>query len=445
MKERILIVEDEFIVANDLKIMLEKAGYDIIGIVPSVNQGKKLIAELVPDIVLLDIILKGKETGIDMAHWLIEQQIPFLYISATTNLSTLELVKETNPYGFIVKPFRERDLLIMLDIARYKIQLIKASAAQKPVIAPVFKHHELIGKSEPFKKVLDMAALVGPTDTSVLLLGESGTGKEKIAKYIHQISKRSQKPLVVINCGALPETLIESELFGHEKGAFTGASAAHQGKFERADRSTLFLDEIGELSLDLQTRLLRVLQEKEIEPIGSGKVKKVDVRIIAATHKNLEKEVANGNFRLDLYYRLNVFPIKLPGLRERKEDIEPLAKHFLKKIAERYQLEERVLSPMALSELKAYSWPGNIRELENMMERCTLLYSNGIIDFIPLPAERKQEEKTEQNQLETIERNHILKILEMCNGKIDETAAILKISSATLLSKMNKLGIKQKK
>lgn len=445
MKERILIVEDEFIVANDLKIMLEKAGYDIIGIVPSVKQGKKVVTELTPDIVLLDIILKGEETGIDMAHWLITQHIPFLYISATTNLSTLESVKETAPYGFIVKPFRERDLLIMLDIARYKIQLLKSPTIQKTVVAPIFKHHEVIGKSESFKKVLDMAALVGETDTSVLLLGESGTGKEKIAKYIHQISKQSQKPMVVINCGALPENLVESELFGHEKGAFTGATSAHQGKFERADKGTLFLDEIGELSLDLQTRLLRVLQEKEIEPIGSDKTKKVDIRIIAATHKNLEREVANGNFRLDLYYRLNVFPIKLPALRERKEDIIPLATHFLEKIAQKLQTEQRVLSPVAMHQLMEYSWPGNIRELENMMERCTLLSDSGTIDSIHLPAEKEQNEKPEASTLESVERNHIIKILEMCNGKTDEAAHILKVPTATLISKMNKLGIKLKK
>jgi DNA-binding NtrC family response regulator len=323
-KDKILIVEDEFIVAYDLKIMLTKAGYLVAGIATSVERARQLIEQKKPDWVLLDIILKGDETGIDLARELLQKRIPFLFISANTDQTTLEAAKATQPYGFLVKPFRERDLFVMLDIARYRYGIEMGyindtpSENQKSVV----EIEGIIGNSKVLLDSLAKIKIVAPTNTSVIILGESGTGKERVAQAIHQQSARKNQPLVTINCAALPFNLIESELFGHEKGAFTGANQKRIGKFEQAHGGTIFLDEIGELPLDAQVKLLRVLQEKEIERIGSDTTIKVDVRIIAATNRNLEQEVSEGRFRLDLYYRLNVFPIALPALRERKEDIQ---------------------------------------------------------------------------------------------------------------------------
>ncbi len=244
MKEKILIVEDEFIVANDLKLMLMKAGYQVTGIASSVVQARKLIADNKPDWVLLDIILKGDLTGIDLAWELREMHLPFLYISANTNQSTLEAVKETQPYGFMVKPFRERDMIVMLDIARYRYDMERGCE-----LCTDTGNHEviegIIGKSKVLQDVVEKIRVVAPTDTSVLVVGESGTGKEKVAHSVHELSERKVHPIVVVNCAALPHALIESELFGHEKGSFTGANTLRIGKFEQASGGTVFLDEIG--------------------------------------------------------------------------------------------------------------------------------------------------------------------------------------------------------
>ncbi|MDJ1483023.1 sigma-54 dependent transcriptional regulator [Cytophagaceae bacterium YF14B1] len=446
-KEKILIVEDEFIVANDLRLILQKAGYETSGIASSVEQAHKLIDQKKPDWVLLDIILKGQLTGIDLARDLKQKNIPFLYISANTNQSILEKAKETEPYGFLVKPFRERDLLVMLEIARYRYIIeIEQTASFDPENLAI---EGIVGTSPSFTNTLEKVRIVTPTDTSVLILGESGTGKERIAQAIHQRSSRSSKPMITINCGALPLTLIESELFGHEKGSFTGAVNRRIGKFELAHQSTLFLDEIGELQPECQIKLLRVLQEKEIERLGGETTIKVDVRIIAATNRNLEKEVAEGRFRLDLYYRLNVFPITLPPLRERKEDIEALAIYFLEKFSAKTGKRVDTISPQAMNQLKSYSWPGNIRELEHLMERSVLLATGSRIEEVPLPSVSflpSQEQPTHIKTMDEMERDHILNALKICGGKVfgpGGAAEILNLPPATLYSKMKKLGIKQ--
>jgi len=445
MKEKILIVEDEFIVANDLKIMLVKAGYHITGIASSVVQARKLIAENRPDWVLLDIMLKGDLTGIDLAWELREISLPFLYISANTNQSTLEAVKETQPYGFMVKPFRERDLIVMLDIARYRFSIEKGNEFVKNIDHETIEG--IIGKSSSLQNVVEKIKVVAPTDTSVLIVGESGTGKEKVAHAVHEFSERKDHPIVVVNCAALPYSLIESELFGHEKGSFTGANTMRIGKFEQADGGTVFLDEIGELPLDSQVKLLRVLQEKEIERLGGNKTIKVNVRIVAATNRSLEKEVAEGRFRLDLYYRLNVFPIELPPLRERKEDIELLADFFLTKYASASRRNITSIRPTALNQLHNYNWPGNIRELEHLIERSVLLAKTAEIESFDLPDTTEKSSDQPQGQLksmEEMERDHILSALQNSNGKVSGiggAAELLKIQPQTLYSKMKKLGI----
>ncbi|WP_431241749.1 sigma-54 interaction domain-containing protein [Flavobacterium sp. P21] len=337
----------------------------------------------------------------------------------------------------------------MLDIAHYRHIVenqTKNFLTENEIHSNIF--HGIIGKSPLLNEIFSKINIVAPTETSVLITGESGTGKEKIAHLIHENSLRKNKPLVVINCAALPFSLLESELFGYEKGAFTGADSQRIGKFEQANGGTLFLDEIGELPLDAQAKLLRVLQEKEIERISGDKTIKVDVRIITATNKNLEREVAEGHFRLDLYYRLNVFPIELPPLRERKEDIKELAMHFLKKFALVYDKNVNGISPIVLEQLENHNWPGNIRELEHLIERKTLLTTGDEISQINIPVLAEKHNTTTENRdlqsLQDMERNHIMQVLQACNGKVygpGGAAEILKINPTTLYAKMKKLGI----
>ncbi|MEO6176986.1 MAG: sigma-54 dependent transcriptional regulator [Flavobacterium circumlabens] len=449
MKEKILIVEDEFIVANDLKIMLLKAGYQVTGIASSVVQARKLIGEKRPDWVLLDIMLKGDLTGIDLAWELREMQLPFLYISANTNQTTLEAVKATHPYGFMVKPFRERDLMVMLDIAKYRFDQENGTFTALQTETENQEIDGIIGTSPLLKEVIEKIKIVAPAETSVLILGESGTGKERVAHSIHDLSAHKSNPIVVVNCAALPHSLIESELFGHEKGSFTGANTLRIGKFEQAHNGTIFLDEIGELPLDSQVKLLRVLQEKEIQRLGGNKTIKINVRIVAATNRSLEKEVAEGRFRLDLYYRLNVFPIQLPTLKERKEDIEALAHYFLKKYASNSRKNVTGISPSALEQLMQYDWPGNIRELEHLIERNVLLAKTNEIEKFDLPSHPSnplQEQSGKMKSMEEMEKEHILNALLICDGKVSGpggAAELLKMQPQTLYAKMKKLDIKQ--
>lgn len=449
IKEKILIVEDEFIVANDLKIMLVKAGYEITGIASSVVQARKLIDTKRPDWVLLDIMLKGDLTGIDLAWELREIQLPFLYISANTNQSTLEAVKATHPYGFMVKPFRERDLIVMLDIAKYRFGQEEGTLGATQNDTQNQEIEGIIGKSPLLKEVIEKIKIVAPAETSVLILGESGTGKERVAHSIHDLSAHKSNAIIIVNCAALPHSLIESELFGHEKGAFTGANSLRIGKFEQANDGTIFLDEIGELPLDSQVKLLRVLQEKEIQRLGGNKTIKINVRIVAATNRSLEKEVAEGRFRLDLYYRLNVFPIQLPTLKERKEDMEVLAHYFLKKYAASSRKNVSSISVPALEQLMQYDWPGNIRELEHLIERNVLLAKTNEIEKFDLPTSNSNPLELNNGRIksmEEMEKEHILNALQICAGKVSGpggAAELLKMQSQTLYSKMKKLGIKQ--
>jgi DNA-binding NtrC family response regulator len=455
MKTKVLIVEDQFIEANNLKIILTRAGYIVCSFARSVPEALKIIAAEKPEIVLLDIHLKGPDTGIDLAKMLREQNIAFVYLSANSNKETLDAAKATRPYGFLVKPFREKDVLVMLEVALYRhreeesgFSRLKKLALKGPANKDQLKN--IIGKSKSLAEVLEQVEIVAPSETSVLILGESGTGKELIAQAIHQLSNRNHKPIVVVNCAALQPSLIESELFGHEKGSFTGATERRIGKFEQANGGTVFLDEIGELPLSLQVKFLRVLQEREVEPIG-GKPKPLDVRFIAATNRDLEEEIEAGRFRLDLYYRLNVFPIDMPPLRVRKADIEILAEHFIKLYAAKLNKTISGLSASALKTLHEYAWPGNIRELENTMERCVLLTKGQIVDQIPLPTS-KTKPKTGWlgNKIKTItenERDHILEALNKCAWKVygaDGAANLLDINPSTLHSRMKKLGIEKK-
>lgn len=459
MKERILIVEDQFIEANNLQLILNKAGYDVCGIARSVENALLLIEKHQPTLVLLDILLKGDLTGIDLAHILKGKNIAFVYLSANSNKEILEKAKATHPYGFLVKPFREKDVLVMLEIANYQHNhslqsLLKeqGQTTQDPGVSKAAEQnfYGIIGKSKKLATVIRHLRIVAPTDTSVLILGESGTGKERIAECIHEQSTRKMKPLVKVNCGALPATLIESILFGHEKGAFTGATERRIGKFEQAQGGTIFLDEIGELAADVQVKLLRVLQEREVERIGGSSTIKVDVRIIAATNRNLEEEIAKGRFRMDLYYRLNVFPLHLPPLRDRQEDIPLLAEYFLENYARKMGLHGLRFSPAAIQTLVHNNWPGNVRELEHTIERTVLLTEGKVVNQIFLSAGTAagQNEKQQVKTIEELERDHIISVLAKCNGKVfgkGGAAELLGLNVSTLNSRMKKLGIDKSK
>ncbi|MET0463398.1 MAG: sigma 54-interacting response regulator [Chitinophagaceae bacterium] len=634
---KILIVEDQFVEANHLRLMLNKAGYEVQPVARSVREAIELISKERPALVLVDIFLSGKETGIDLARYLKKEQIGFIYLSANSNEDILNEAKATHPFGFLIKPFRERDLLVTMEIAAYHqeygresglrketffqrqllalkksdgdhpTKMLKLVQALQPLIpydlavavrktarndlneltaflrtgydqynvigveefqlATKLKTHELrqrleqvspeanvtlytnaafekatqssgmkeaikhhygmrsnlvvpiweatdgsvfyfsffsrqpagfdpdhvdlcerlryslltivqsmdnpsiepvvasnaekdnvpvarlagiVGTSAPIMQVFDLLMQVASAETSVLITGESGTGKESIADNIHRLSHRKNGPLVKVNCGALPSSLIESELFGHEKGAFTGATERRIGKFEQAGNGTIFLDEIGEMPLEMQSRLLRVLQQKEIERVGGKETIRINARVVAATNRNLEKEVAEGRFRLDLYYRLNVFPIHLPALRERQEDIPLLANHFLKLYAEQNQKKIVRLTGDALHSLQNYTWPGNIRELENVIERSVLTTKGTEISGIVLPSAINSIPATTQAEhdrtIEENEREHILRVLRKCNGRIRGSggaAEILGVPPTTLASKIKKLGIKK--
>jgi len=312
------------------------------------------------------------------------------------------------------------------------------------------KYQEIIGVGKPMQEVYELISRVAFADTTVLIQGETGTGKELIARAIHHHSSRKKRLLIRVNCATLPAALIESELFGHEKGSFTGAKGQHIGKFELANHGTIFLDEIGELPLELQVKLLRVLQEREIERIGGSQPIPVDVRVLAATNRNLFQEVAAGRFRSDLYYRLQVFPITLPPLRERTGDIPLLVLHYLKWFARKHVREVTSISQKAMKELMGYDWPGNVRELEHLMERSVLLSQGDVLKKVDIPdGAKKGEAVVNERPVRTMEENekeHILFVLKKCNGKVfgkGGAAEALDMHVSTLNSRMRKLGIKK--
>ncbi len=456
--EKILVVEDELIVARDIKKTLERNGFKVMGIARSTDKALQLVEEGNPTLVLVDIFLKGNLTGIDLARELNKKSIPFIYISANSNKPVLEAAKSTNPYGFIVKPFREKDLLVTMEIARYRFESNKQYDIPKAGMQNDFKTHKvipnekafenMIGQSAPMMNIFRLIEQVAPFDTSVLITGETGTGKEGVASAIHMLSKRNKKPFLKVNCAAIPENLMETEFFGHEKGAFTGAYSGTAGKFEMANGGTVLLDEIGEIPLEMQAKLLRVLQEKEVQRVGSHHSIKTDVRIIASTNKNLEEEVASGNFRLDLYYRLQVFPIEMPPLRERKEDIPHLVYYFIKHFNKRMDKQIQGVRERVMSELIEYNWPGNIRQLQHILERAILISNDGQIEQVQLPVQitlnPESSFQIESDNNNAREKAQLMDALKASNFKvsgINGAAVKLNLSPAIVYGLIKKHGI----
>ncbi|MEW7291612.1 sigma-54-dependent transcriptional regulator [Aquimarina sp. 2304DJ70-9] len=456
MTGKLLIVEDEFVIVQDLRNIISELGYAVMGHAKSAEEAMGKIKNEIPDLVLLDINIIGEETGIDLARKLEDTyQIPYIYITSYSDQDTISQMNTTNPLGYILKPFDERDIRVALEIGFAKLSRSKLSSSEvksksngnnNETVIPI------IGESEVLQKALKKVQQVARTDVTVLIHGETGTGKELFMNAVHQMSSRNHKKVVKVNCAALPTELIESVLFGHEKGSFTGATEKRLGKFELADGGTIFLDEIGELPLSSQSKLLRCLQEKEIETIGGNVLKKIDVRIIAATNRDLSKEVQEGNFRADLFFRLNIFPIHIPPLRKREDDIIILANHFLSRFTRQINKEVTSISADTLKVFMGYSWPGNVRELQHYVERGVILAEDNKLSIVIENDDRTHESAHQKEfqlkSLEEMEREQIIQTLQYCKGKIrgeGGAAEILKLHPNTLDFRIKKLGINKTK
>jgi two-component system response regulator HydG len=379
--------------------------------------------------------------------------IPILIMTAYSSVDSAVDALKSGAYDYLTKPLDFDVLKLTLERALEHIVLKEENKYLKDKLSADYDLKNIIGKSKAMKGMIDMLAMIAPSEATVLITGQSGTGKELIAKSIHHNSNRKNHSLVVVNCAALTETLLESELFGHEKGAFTGADKRREGRFMQADKGTIFLDEIGETSATMQAKLLRVIQEREIQRVGGDETLNVDVRILAATNRNLEDEVKNGKFREDLYYRLNVVTLNVPPLRERQDDISLLAQHFLEKYTGKNRKKVRGFSPLAMDMLIKYEWPGNVRELENTVERAVILLTGDNITEKELPSNITEpysevSEWVEQPKpiavnrpLEDIEKEAILATLEATGGNKSETARRLKINRKTLHKKLKDYGV----
>jgi two-component system, NtrC family, response regulator HydG len=438
-KANLLIVDDELIVRDSLGKWFREEGYDV-SIADSAREALSLIAEKKFDLALLDIKMPGTD-GVELQRRMKEFAPETITIIMTgyASVETAVAALKNGAYDYITKPFDPDDVAHTVRNALAHKHADQEVARLRETVAAAALPKELVGKSEAMKRVFEAIQTVGPTDATVLITGESGTGKELVARAIHAASNRKFNPFVVIHCGALTESLLESELFGHEKGAFTGAQYRKKGSFEIAEGGTVFLDEIGDVSLKTQTDLLRVLQEHEIRRVGGNQPLHVDFRCISATNRNLEAMIEEKQFRFDLFYRLNVFLIHLPPLRERREDIPFLAAHFLKKFADSMNKKVVQIAPTAMKLLQRYDWPGNVRELENAIERA-MVVAQGLElhegDFVMKitstpPAGRK---------LEDIERAHILTVLEECGDNQTLAAQVLDIDRVTLHNKLKKYG-----
>lgn len=445
MKEPILLIEDEKLMRVTLEDALKSSGYDVI----SFENGRDAIDALRESyfsIVVTDVRLPDVD-GLEILKNIIENKKDTQVILMTAFGSIKDAVEamKLGAFDYITKPFSLDEFLLLIKRALDVKSLKDENIRLKKDIVKYYSLPNIICESTEMKNVFSLVEKVSESDSTVLILGESGTGKELIATTIHYQSKRKDKPLIKVNCSALPEGLIESELFGHEKGAFTGAIKRKPGRFELADGGTIFLDEVGDFPLSTQAKLLRVIQERRFERVGGTDTLSVDVRIIAATNKNLEEEVKKGRFREDLYYRLNVIPITLPPLRERKEEIPYLIDFFLNKYRDKL-FKNTHFSKEAVSTLLNYDYPGNVRELENIVERCVTLSISDVIkkDDLPSFIFKKTDDK-KQGSLSYIaaeaEKDHIIRVLRITKGNRTKASEMLGISRKTLWEKINSYGI----
>ena len=435
----ILVIDDEQSQREILRDILSDAGYRV----QTAENGQSGMDALAQDdyaVVLTDYKMPGKN-GMDVLHFS-RENFPRTQVIIMTAFGTIpdavQAIKQ-GAYDYLTKPFKKEDLLRLTRRAADKAALLMENERLKSEISSRYRYQQLIGGSAPMQQVYKLIERIKDIDATVLISGESGTGKELAARAIHYSGHRADKPFVAVNCGAIPETLIESELFGHEKGAFTGAIKSYAGKFEQANGGTILLDEIGTMRLDLQIRLLRVLQERQVQRVGAQHLTELDVRIIAATNEDLKAKVAAGTFREDLFHRLNVFHLHLPALRERQEDVLLLASHFTELYAARYQKQNLKLSAAALRALETYDFPGNIRELENSIEKAVILSEASEISVEDLMLPQKEANPSGPSAtLPVLEKEMIVKALQNARGSIKRAAEELGVSYKTLQYRLKK-------
>jgi len=445
----ILVVDDDRNVCRVLKDLLERAGFEVLT-APDVDAAVPILKQQDLDLIVTDLKMPGK-SGMDLLSLCHEARpaVPVIMMTAYADVEAAVTAMKKGAYDFFTKPFDENELL---NVAK---KAFGESKKNKELLSSYFDEAspfitEIIGKTPVIQQVLRMAQKIARTDSTVLITGETGVGKELIARAIHSASQRKSHPFVKVNCAAIPDTLLESELFGHEKGAFTGAVTNKPGRFEIAHQGTLFLDEIGEIPLHLQTKLLGVLQDKSFERLGGVKTMKVDVRIITATNQDLSSAVQSGTFRSDLFYRLNVVPIHVPPLRERKDDLIPLLNYLLDKFASKYGKKIGAISPEVMATFINYDWPGNIRELENVMERMVVMSETDSLSLDQVPPEIRgvvstTEASTLKEKIETLsqvtEKQMIIDALNKTHQNRTQAAKLLGISRRTLQNKIKEYGL----
>jgi DNA-binding NtrC family response regulator len=454
----VLIVDDEALNRDLLEQELQDAGYRTVS-AESGAQALEIAARDRPDLILLDAVMEGLDgfaTCTRLKDAEATRAIPVVFLTALADTDVKVRGFRVGAVDYITKPFQTEELLARVGTHISLRREIEAHGRSKATIRQLVEDMQpgrdaLVGESAALARLREKIAQVAPTDSTVLIQGETGTGKELVASAVHAASARRERPLVRINCAALPRDLVESELFGHEKGASTGAMRERRGRFELADGGTLLLDEIGELPLEAQAKLLRVLQEREFERVGGSRVLRADVRVIAATNRDLQAQVTAGAFRADLFYRLNVFPIVVPALRERREDIPVLMRHFAAQAARRVGRDLREIAPAFLERARAHAWPGNIRELENLVERAAIMSPGPLLDGSALLAEDAAPAAAvapaaASGTLEDVERAHILRVLESTRWMIEGergAARILGLNASTLRGRMRKLAIRK--
>jgi two-component system nitrogen regulation response regulator NtrX len=453
----ILIIDDEESIRFSLDGILKDEGFRPV-FASNGEEGLEKIREENPDLVLLDIWMPGID-GLETLRRA-KEQWPDLLVVMMSGHGTIETAVKAlkmGAYDFIEKPLALEKVLLCVQNALKMGQLLEENRNLKARIA---KDYEMIGESPPIADLKQQISIAAPTNGWVLITGENGTGKELVARAIHNLSNRRDKPFVEVNCAAIPEDLIESELFGHEKGSFTGATTQRKGKFDLANEGTLFLDEIGDMSLKTQAKVLRILQERKFERVGGTRTIEVDVRVIAATNKNLEEEIQKGSFREDLFYRLNVLPFHVPPLRERREDIASLVKHFLAHFSRQESREDKTMAPDAMKVLQNYSWPGNVRELKNLIERLVIMTPGTEIRLEDLPANLTSRQNSSvspglvesaldagnfREAKEEFEREYILRKLQENEWNISRTAEEIDLERSNLHRKIKTHGIELKK
>ena len=450
MNETILVVDDEVSICQSLKAILEDEGYQVL-VAGSGEEAIKVVDEEMPQLVLLDIWLPGIDglealKAIHTAH----PNVLIIMMSGHGTIETAVKATKLGAFDFIEKPLSLDKVIILVNNALNIVRLEEENILLKQKVS---HQYELTGSSPVITELKEMIGIVAPTNAWILIMGENGTGKELVARSIHHLSRRSHKPIVEVNCAAIPEELIESELFGHEKGAFTGATEKKRGKFDLAHEGTIFLDEVADMSLKAQAKILRILQEKKFERVGGNKLIDMDVRVLAATNKDLEQEMEAGRFRQDLYYRLHVIPLCVPPLRDRKEDIPFLAQRFLEDFAVKEGQRPKIVTVGAMEKLMAHDWPGNVRELKNIIERLIILTPSNEIKADDIPElNMKSEPNAAPPELSTagdslrdarldFERQFIIKKLEEFDGNISKTAEAIGLERSNLHKKLKALKV----